>query len=317
VIFGPAAGLKGVAATSLKVVTSEHSTWDLAEGESIAPDRFALKSLGGGNRYEVYLVWDERLYSLAVAKLLRPDQANDEKALRDLTEEVEALQSLAHPVLIRCFDAVLEGERPHVLIEHLEGPSLRRLIKRGGALPLEQALPLALHVAGALQYMANSGYVHLDVKPDNIVMGVPPRLIDLSIARSVERAAETSGPIGTDAYMAPEQCGDDLFAPIGPPADAWGLGATLFHAVSGVKPFPVEKGVEREGTGPDRFPQLVEDPQPLPEHLPEGLRELILTLLDKDPARRPTCAQAVERLEPLIGALPRKMVLGRRGAQAI
>jgi len=288
----------------------EHATWDLDEGEAIGPDRYALKSLGGGNRYEVFLVWDEQLYSLAVAKLLRPDQTGNEKALRELTEEAEVLGSLAHPVLIRSFDAVLDGERPHVLIEHLEGPSLRRLIKRGGPLPLEQALPLALHVAGALQYMANSGFVHLDVKPDNIVMGVPPRLIDLSIARTLEHAARTVGPIGTDAYMPPEQC-DGEAGQIGPPADAWGLGATLFHAVSGQRPFP---GGDRDAEATaDRYPQLREDPRPLPEHLPQELAALIGDLLNKDPAQRPSCAQAVHRLEPLIAALPRKMSLSRRG----
>ena len=199
---------------------TDYASWELEEGDAIAPGRVALKPLGGGNRYEVFLVWDEDLYSLAVAKLLRPDQAEDEKALRDLREEAEVLGTLAHPVLIRSFDAVLEGERPHVLIEHLEGPSLRRLIKRSGALPLEQVLPLAAHVAGALQYMANAGYVHLDVKPDNIVMGLPPRLIDLSIARTVERAGRTRGPLGTAAYQAPEQCGDPSApGPIGPAAD--------------------------------------------------------------------------------------------------
>ena len=92
---------------------------------------------------------------------------------------------------------------PHVLIEHLEGPSLRRLIRRDGAIPLEQLLPLAAHVAGALQYMAQAGYVHLDVKPDNIVMGLPPRLIDLSIARTARaRRRAPTGPLGTDPYMA-------------------------------------------------------------------------------------------------------------------
>jgi serine/threonine protein kinase len=288
---------------------SKHASWELAEGEAIAPDRYALKSVGGGNRYEVYLVWDERLYSLAIAKLLRPDQAEDEKALRDLSEEAEVLDALAHPVLIRGFDAVLEGERPHLLIEHLEGPSLRRLIKRGGPLPVQQALPLAAHIAGALQYMVQSGYVHLDVKPDNVVMGVPPRLIDLSIARTIERAARSRGPLGTDSYMAPEQCGsDEVRDPIGPAADSWGLGATLFHAVSGHKPFPRDRN-DDDG----RHPQLDDEPQPLPNHLPDGLQGLILDLLRKDPAQRPTCAQAVERLEPLIAEQPRKLSLSRRG----
>ena len=290
---------------------SEHASWGFEEGAEIASGRVVIKTIGGGNRYEVCLVWDEALFSLGVAKLLRPDQAEDEKALRDLAREVEVLESLAHPVLVRGFGAVLGGPHPHVLIEHLEGPSLRRLIKRDGALGLEQVLPLAAHVAGALQYMANSGYVHLDVKPDNIVMGVPPRLIDLSIARTLERAEKTEGPIGTDPYMPPEQClGEAAGSRIGPAADAWGLGATLFHAVTGEKPFPAGSGDE----GPERFPQLEQGPRELPRQTPDTLRTLLAELLDRDPARRPSCGEVVERLEPLLAELPRKVSLTRRGA---
>jgi eukaryotic-like serine/threonine-protein kinase len=290
----------------------EYASWEFEEGAELHPGRIVLKPIGGGNRYEVVLVWDERLYALGVAKVLRPDQAGDEKALRDLSREVEALRTLAHPTLVRSFDAVLDGPRPHVLIEHLEGPSLRRLIKRDGAIPLEQLLPLAAHVAGALQYMAQAGYVHLDVKPDNIVMGLPPRLLDLSIARTLERAGRTDGPLGTDPYMSPEQCvpREEAAAPIGPAADVWGLGATLFHAVSGEKPFPRGSGDE----GAERFPQLVEDPLPLPEWIPAELSTLITETLERDPAKRPTCAELVERLQPLVAALPRKMTLARRGA---
>jgi serine/threonine protein kinase len=290
----------------------EYASWEFEEGEELHPGRIVLKSIGGGNRYEVVLVWAERLYALGVAKVLRPDQATDEKALRDLGREVEALDALAHPTLVRSFDAILDGPRPHVLIEHLEGPSLRRLIRRDGAIPLEQLLPLAAHVAGALQYMAQAGYVHLDVKPDNIVMGLPPRLLDLSIARTLERAGRTDGPLGTDPYMAPEQCvpREEAAAPIGPATDVWGLGATLFHAVSGEKPFPRGSGDE----GAARFPQLVEDPLPLPDWIPGELSSLILQTLEREPAKRPSCAELVERLQPLVAALPRKMTLARRGA---
>ncbi len=122
---------------------SEHASWEFEEGAEIRPGRVALKPVGGGNRYEVWLVWDEGLFALGIAKLLRPDQAGDEKALRDLEREVEVLTSLAHPTLIRSFDAEFERPHPHVLIEHLEGPSLRRLIRRDGAIGLEQLLPLA------------------------------------------------------------------------------------------------------------------------------------------------------------------------------
>jgi eukaryotic-like serine/threonine-protein kinase len=293
---------------------SEHASWAFQEGDEIETGRVVLKTLGGGNRYEVCLVWDDSLFALGVAKILRPDQAEDEKALRDLDLEVEALTSLAHPTLVRCFDANLEGRFPHVLIEHLEGPSLRRLLKRDGAIPLAQLLPLAAHVAGALQYMAQAGYVHLDVKPDNIVMGVPPRLIDLSIARTLERAERTRGPLGTDAYMAPEQCSETTEAgTIGPAADSWGLGATLFHAVSGEKPFLEGWGDE----GPERFPQLTEAPLSLPSSTPEALQALIGEMLHRDPDRRPSCGRVVERLEPLIAELPHRIRLTRRGAVGI
>jgi eukaryotic-like serine/threonine-protein kinase len=291
-----------------------YPSWAFEEGATIAPGRTVLTHLGGGSRYEVYLVWDDRLFAVMVAKLLRPDQVEDEGALRDLRKEVEGLERLAHPVIVRGFGAVLDGPHPHVLIEHLEGPTLRSLLKRGGPLPMAQLLPLALHVAAALHYMAREEMVHLDVKPDNIVMGVPPRLIDLSVARTFERAARIGGLVGTDAYMAPEQCDPQRFpGAIGPPADVWGLGATLFHAAAGFVPFPRERGAHQSPDPHVRFPQLFETPVDLPDSAPPALHELLDAALAFDPAARPTAAELALGLEPLVAALPRKMVLGRRG----
>jgi len=264
----------------------------------------------------VFLVWDERLFALMVAKVIRPDQAENERALRELGQEAEALELLAHPVLVRGFDAVVEGPHPHVLIEHLEGPTLGRLIRRHGSLPLEQLVPLALHVAAALHYMAGEEWVHLDVKPDNVVMGIPPRLIDLSIARTFERARRLRGSIGTDAYMPPEQCDADAHSgEIGPASDSWGLGATLYHAVAGEVPFPRAKGARRSPDPNERFPQLTRDPKPLPEGTPEPMRGLIERALSKRPDDRPTAAQLAEGLESLVAALPRKLAFGRRGVR--
>ncbi len=272
-----------------------------------------LKDLGGGSRFEVFLVWDERMHAICVAKLLRPDQASDERALRELAAEAELLETLAHPVIVRGFDAVLEGEHPHVMIEHLEGPSLRRLLRRGGPLPPEQLLPLALNVAGALHYMEQAGFVHLDVKPDNIVMGVPPRLIDLSIARSLERAAKSHGPIGTDAYMAPEQCVRDPADPMGPPADVWGLGATLQHSISGERPFPRAEGCAPRPRPERALPAApLPAPVPLPDHVDQDVAELIDDMLKPTPADRPTAAEVSERLEAPIARQPSRVRLGRR-----
>jgi serine/threonine protein kinase len=293
-------------------VEPDRSSWGFDEGAAIAPGRTVLKALGGGSRYEALLVWDERLFAIMVAKVLRPDQAADEHALRELRREAQALERLAHPVIVRGFGAVLDGPNPHLLIEHLEGPTLRRVIRKGGPLPMQQVLPLALHVAAALHYMAGERMVHLDVKPDNIVMGVPPRLIDLSIACDLERATRLRGPIGTDSYMAPEQCTAD--GRMGPPCDVFGLGATLFHALTSRKPFPREPHARESKDPAVRFPQLSEEPFPLPRGLPAPLTRLVERMLAHDPADRPAAADVAVELEPLVAQLPRRVRFGRRRA---
>ena len=279
----------------------ERPTWGLAEGDAIAPGRTILRRLQGGRRYEVFLVWDGHRLAMLVAKLLRPDLATDPVALRDLDREGAALARLAHPVVVRGFETVRAGRLPHLLLEHLEGPTLRELIERDGPLSLEQVLPLGLHVASALHYLAAEGMVHLDVKPDNVVMGAPPRLIDLSVARSLDEAAMLRKPVGTDAYMAPEQC-DASRGTVGPPADVFGLAATLHHAVSGQRPFPRR--------GDERFPQLVRGPLPLPRRVPGALADVLHAGLDPEPPARPTAAELAGGLEPLVAALPRRRRAG-------
>jgi serine/threonine protein kinase len=281
----------------------ERPTWGLDDGDAIAPGRTVLRRLGGGRRYEVFLVWDEHRLAVLVAKVLRPDQAADLVGLRELGREGDALARLAHPVIVRGFDVVTEGQFPHLLIEHLEGPTLQELLARDGALAPEQALPLGLHVASALHYLAAEQMVHLDVKPENIVMGAPPRLIDFSVARPLATAARLRGQVGTDAYMAPEQC-DRAHGTIGPATDVFGLAATLHHAVGGSRPFPRHDG--------ERFPQLTRDPEPLPRRVPRGLASLLRAGLARDPAARPTAAEFAAGLEPLVAAMPHRLVLGRR-----
>jgi serine/threonine protein kinase len=291
----------------------ERPTLGLEPGDPIAPGRTVLHRLGGGSRYEVFLVWDEHHLAVLVAKLLRPDEAMEPASLRELTREAGALSSLAHPVIVRCFDAVLDGRCPHLLIEHLEGPTLRELVEAAGPPSLEQLLPLALHLASALHYMAAEGWVHLDVKPENVVMGAPPRLIDLSVARTLDRARRLGGPTGTDAYMAPEVCAADRGGDsAGPAADVWGLGATLYHAVAGAPPFPRPDGARRAADLAVRFPQLVGVPEPLPRRTPPVLADAIGACLAPQPADRPAAAEVAVALEPLVSELPRGLVLPRR-----
>jgi serine/threonine protein kinase len=282
--------------------TIQKARWRLEQGEEIAPGRTALDHLGGGHRYDAYLAWDERLHTIVVCKLVRPHLVADQHTLDGLAGEWEMLERLDHPVVVRGFDAVLSGPLPHIVLEHLEGPRLSTLVRRYGPLPAEQLLPLALQLAAALHYLHAEGVVHLDLKPSNTIMGAPPRLIDLSVALTVEETATLKRPVGTDAYMAPEQCEPARLGPVGPAADVWGLGATLYKAATGELPFgKAEPGAEE---GPGRWPQLRGEPA-AGERLPDALAEPILACLRHDPVERPTPAEVHARLEPILGDLPR------------
>lgn len=289
------------------------TSWDLEDGAEIVPGRSALRKLGGGYNYEAYLAWDDHLFALVVAKCLRPHLVKDRHALASLRREGDLLMRFNHPVVVRGFAAVVEATRPHLLMEHLEGPNLSSLIRRFGPTSLEQLLPLTLQICSALHYLHAEEVVHLDVKPRNIIMGAPPRLIDLSVARSFEDARRIDGHVGTDAYMAPEQC-DPRRAAIGPAADMWGLGASLFHAVTGNVPFP-RPGYDAgsNAQAPEvRFPQLQRPPEPFPKRVPSPVQEVIAGSLERDPADRPTPEELVVRIEPLVAELPTKPVLRKR-----
>lgn len=277
---------------------SEKASWSFAQGDEIVPGRRAVRSLGGGTAFEVYLAWDEHRLAFVACKLLRPDQVADPRALRQLRRESSLLARLVHPVIVRSLGATLEGPRPHLLLEYLDKRTLRRRLRRRGPLPLERVLPLALHLGAALHYLSTEGVAHLDIKPSNIVLGAPPRLIDFSVARTLERARRIQRPVGTANYMAPEQCAPGERGEIGSAADVWGFGVTLYEALSGRLPFP-------EGAGksaPDasaRYPQLVTDPAPLQGDLPAALGEIVMRCLSRESAARPTAREFVATLEPV------------------
>jgi eukaryotic-like serine/threonine-protein kinase len=277
--------------------------WQLAEGEELAPGRHAIKWLGGGYRFDAYLTWDDRLHSTIVAKLVRPHLVDDGDVLDDLALEAMLLDRLNHPVVVRAYDAVIEGPVPHLALEHLEGPRLSSLVRKYGPLPVEQLVPLAVELGSALHYLEAEAIVHLDVKPSNVIMGAPPRLIDFSLASGAADAAALRSPIGTDEYMAPEQCDPVALGGPGPAADVWGLGVTLYRAASGRRPF-TEPGPD-EARGAERWPQLADRPAPLEGDVAPAVSAPIMACLEADPNLRPRPAEIAEAFEALLEELPK------------
>jgi serine/threonine-protein kinase len=284
----------------------DKSSWSFEEGDEIDDGLVALSLLGGGRRYEAYLAHDEAMWTTVVVKIVRPALVSESRTLEGLAAEQHNLETLNHPYLPRSFGAILEGERPYLVQEFLEGPRLSTLIRKYGRLPLEQLIPLAVQLASAIHYMHGREMVHLDVKPSNIIMAAPPRLIDMSIAMSFNDVSTLRGHVGTDDYMSPEQS-DPKNNTVGPLADIWGIGVTLYEAVNGRLPFP---RTERRD-GKTYYPQLDNEPAPHDPEVPLPLTEIIDSTLLREPSGRPSAREVAEALEPLVAALPRKPVLSR------
>jgi serine/threonine protein kinase len=285
--------------------------WGLREGDAITEDLVAVRRLGGGATYEAYLAFDEVTWGPVVAKLVRPDLVEDASSLRGLRREAEALTTVNHPVVERALRWTDSGPRPHLVLENLDGPRLSTLVRRHGRLQPQQYLVLGIELASALHYLRRLGWVHLDVKPSNIIMGAPARLIDLSVARTVEDAARLKHVIGTDRYLAPEQADPGGRAGVpGPASDVWSLAAVLFEAVSGTRPF--RDGDPSAEVPHERHPQLVEGPATLPGDVPAPVREVVLAGLSPEPADRPLPHEVSEVLEPVLHGLPAPRLAGWR-----
>jgi serine/threonine protein kinase len=277
-------------------MSEPRASWGLGRGDEVAPGRVVTDVLGGGKRYEVFGVSDAE-HGTAVAKVLRPDRAGDDRAHHALRREAALLGRVSHPGVLRGLDAVADGPRPHLLLERVDGPTLRARSRAAGPMDPDAVAAIGIRLAGALAHLADRGVVHLDVKPSNIVLADGPVLIDFSVARSLERAPKVGGVVGTDAYLAPEQTGVEGWRGlIGTAADVWGLGATLHRCLAGRRPFRRSR-VARDSDDPMvRFPQLSRAPRELPHTVPAPLRDVVEAMLSRDPSARPSAAEVSSRL---------------------
>ena len=275
------------AAATTPAADRDHGTrpaqsWRLAEGDAITGELTAVRRLGGGLAYEAWLAFDEVTYSPVVVKLLRPDQVDDGSSRRGLRREVAALAAVNHPVVVRGLRHDLDGPRPHVVLEHIDGPRLSSLVRRYGPLQEQQYLPLAIDVAASLHYLRHIGWTHLDIKPSNIIMGAPARLIDLSVARPEEDARGLRHLIGTDAYMSPEQCDPGRGGAVATPATSGASARPSSRRSRGSAPSTTrDPGPTRWTSASRRWPSDARAP------CPTGCRAEVVKVIRASLAARP------------------------------
>jgi eukaryotic-like serine/threonine-protein kinase len=261
------------------------------EADAPAPGYRVLEHLSRGSVLDAYAIWSEERDCLCVAKVLRPDRLADPKSRRRLRAEGRLLIRLTHPHIVRAYEL---WERPHpvLILEALQGETLAHLIAARGRLPVADVAFLGLHLCSAMAYLHRQGFLHLDLKPSNIVSECGQvRVIDFSVARPGGRVRRAAG---THVYMAPEQARGGT---LGPASDVWGIGAVVFEAAVGLRPFAV---LSRDST----YPQLDGRPDPVGAHrrLPRELAAAIDACLDQDPNARPTTAELAAALRECVDA---------------
>jgi serine/threonine-protein kinase len=252
-------------------------------------------------RHPVLIVWDHRSWCPMACKVF----ASPEKA----RAEAKILSALGHPNIVRLFEVGADGG---LFIEFVEGETLADLMDRHeeGRFRVADALRIAIHVGAALEHMHGRGVMHLDLSPSNVILRRDgrPVLVDFGAAR-LQGEARPPRVVGTDPYIAPEECCRDETSR---PADVFGLGVLLFELLTGELPFP-------KGTRADPFPQTRREPARLRAFrpgAPRSLDDLVSSCLRREPSARPHLADLLPRLHDHIRSGPRMWPAGFRPGPA-
>ncbi|MEW1888646.1 serine/threonine-protein kinase [Streptomyces sp. NPDC085659] len=260
--------------------------------------------LGRGGMGKVWRAHDEVLHRTVAVKELTAGlyvAESDRIVLHQRTQkEARAAARITHPGVVTVHDVVEYDNRPWIVMQYVDGPSLAdRAKESGGEIEAREAARIGLHVLGALRAAHGAGVLHRDVKPGNVLLARDGRVLltDFGIAAiegdsTITRTGELVGSID---YLAPERVrGGDP----GPASDLWSLGATLYTAVEGRSPF--------RRTSPISTMQAVVTEEPPPPARAGALAPVITALLRKEPADRPSAAETERMLlEAMEGRAPR------------
>jgi serine/threonine protein kinase len=266
-----------------------------------------LQELGGGSVTVVHAARDCATDEACAVKLLRADGEDPGTGLKLLQREARAGLSVRHPHLVRMLEAHVTRAPYFLVMELLPGESLKRRLRRDYRLDLATALWITRQTVEALSALHRTGFVHGDVKPDNVrlVDGGTAKLIDLGFAhRPGENAALLAQGcvLGTVNYLAPELCG--LAEDASPASDLFGLGVTLFEMLTGRLPYPAgstRQTLQRHRCDPPA------DVRRHADFVPPVLASLLQRLLARHPEDRPRTGAVVQQLVALeIASLGRR-----------
>lgn len=265
-------------------------------GNTLFQDRYELGSvLGRGGTCTVYEAQDTRLQRTVAIKMLESPMAEDPQARSRFKREGKAIARLSHPNLVGLIDRGSTDETEYMVFEHVEGRSLKSLIKQMGSLETADAGQIAGQLAEGLSHAHLCGIVHRDVKPQNILLDDEGRakLTDFGIATGPDwtQVTKTGAIIGSSRYMSPEQVQS---RPVDARSDIYALGVVMYEMLTGAPPFD---GASVTEIGRHH---VYDKPAPLTDSHPEipwKVERIILRCLEKMPESR------FQSMDELLGAL--------------
>ena len=256
------------------------------------------RMLGRGGMGEVYEAVDLDLDRRVALKFIAPELAADADNLQRFEREARSAAALNHPHIATLYSFERDGTRRFIAMELVEGESLRDRM-RPGPLPIGEALAIARDVAAALAAAHRRGIVHRDIKPENLMFGDEGRVkvMDFGLARAAlaSRITLTGSTLGTAGYMSPES----IRGSAGPPTDVFALGVVLYEMLAGRLPFPGDNPMALMFTIANEPPFPLREARP---DVPGAIEALVARLLEKDPERRMTAADAARELAGMTGA---------------
>ncbi len=264
----------------------------------LGPDYEVLSLLGQGGMGYVYKVKDKRKNQLVAVKVVRPELATDERALKRFEQEAEAAMGLLHPNLVPVYgQGVTADGAPYLVMEYQEGTPLDKVLKQEKCIEADRAVGIFMQICDALEHAHAKGIVHRDLKPSNIVLTKTKgncdlvRIVDFGIAKVLAGAesretfdlTNTGDLFGSPSYMSPEQCmGYRLDAR----SDVYSLGCVMYEMLSGQPPFVSDNPVQTIVKHLSDIPQRLVGPQASHKDIPATLESLVFRCLEKDPRNR-------------------------------
>jgi eukaryotic-like serine/threonine-protein kinase len=268
------------------------TTTDRTQGTLFAGRYVLERKLGTGGMADVWLAEDQELGRRVAVKILHERYVTDEQFVERFRREATHAAGLSHPNIVSIFDRGTVNGSYFIVMEYVEGRTLKELITSRGPCPVPIAISYTRQVLAAVRYAHRNGIVHRDIKPHNVIVDGEGRVkvADFGIARAgASQITEAGSIVGTAQYLSPEQARG---APVDESSDLYSTGIVLYELLTGIVPFSGETPVE---IAMKHLSQVPEPPSTHRHEVPRDLDFVVLRALAKEPVDRYRSAQEMDR----------------------